>query len=140
MKRTRAQLETRLRRDFGGPVDDPVAVAAHYLGFKYGDADSYEEVEAGIRSTASWNNLPHQRDAEALRLVLAMGDDEVDMIHLVGWVANQGLPQHTVEASRAWLQEQLELLERVLADYPLDTIEGFIDKYEKRYGFVDEAD
>jgi hypothetical protein len=134
---TRSEHEAWLRAKYDPPID-PLAEASEYLAAKYTAGDSDQQIEDGLRNVAEWNTMPLYRSARALETVIDMSDDEVDFVHLVGWVANRGLSQPNVEASRAWLQEQLDLLEQVLSDYSADTIETLLDKYEEHFGFVDE--
>ena len=80
------------------------------------DIGSHEEVLEEQRRLAAVTTKGLEKDIAALRAMLTMPEDDVDLVFLVAACANVALPDPTPEASRAWIERYVTDIEQIVAE------------------------
>jgi hypothetical protein len=108
----RRTIEERLDRP-------PLETVRSFLGGRFNDAESFEEVRADLQRLAQSNIRSHQEDLYALEAVIADPPAEHNVLnHLVAWDANWVLDEPSDASSLEFLREVAQMLREVIAEAP----------------------
>ena len=95
---------------------DPLDRVRNFLGGHFADAESFEEVEAELRSLASDTTRGIARDLRAFETVLSGPLEPGLPLRVVAWDANWVLDEPSDENALVFLHKVADMLRTVLAE------------------------
>ena len=106
-------LRARYEEQRAKPARDTVR---EFLFGYVADAESFDEIRATLRRTASVSTLGLEWDLAALETVLRERQPDGELAHLVAWEANWVLDDLSDAGAGLFLGELAQLLQEVLAE------------------------
>jgi hypothetical protein len=112
----RSELADRLRSHVASQdAKPPMETLETFLATEFGDADSFDEVRAGLDQVAQVSVLSHRRVLRALDSVIADPPMDGTLAHLVGWEGNWVLDDPSDAGALQFLREVAEMLREIIA-------------------------